>query len=163
MVLSLELCWQCFLRPNRDRRCANICAKPLIRRLIRCAVIVTIRHGLRGGINLPKATVVNMAFQENRSRAVALPLVLFVLTLLPALGLLISAFVMWLSQLFGSVMLSCIVVGGALMLMAIILYFALLRGAIKRMQEQLETVYETSRVVQSGLGWINEKIARFWS
>ena len=118
---------------------------------------------MRGRINLPKATVVNMAFQENRSRAVALPLVLFVLTLLPALGLLISAFVMWLSQLFGSVMLSCIVVGGALMLMAIILYFALLRGAIKRMQEQLETVYETSRVVQSGLGWINEKIARFWS
>ena len=104
-----------------------------------------------------------MASQRDKSRAVALPLILFVLTLLPALGLLISAFVMWLSQFFSSVMLSCIVVGGAFLLMAIILYFALLRGVIKRMQERLETVYETSRVVQSGLGWVNEKIAKFWS
>ena len=163
MVLSLELYWQCFSRPNQDRRCAKSCANLLIRRLIRCAVIATIRYRLPSGINLPKTTVVDMASQRDKSRAVALPLILFVLTLLPALGLLISAFVMWLSQFFSSVMLSCIVVGGAFLLMAIILYFALLRGVIKRMQERLETVYETSRVVQSGLGWVNEKIAKFWS
>ena len=104
-----------------------------------------------------------MGSSEKRSRAVALPVVLFVLTLLPALVLLVFAFVMWLSQLFGSLMLSCIVVGGALLAIAIIIYFALLRSVIKQAQEQLETVYETSRIVQSGLGWVNEKIAGFWS
>lgn len=104
-----------------------------------------------------------MGSSEKRSRAIALPMVLFVLTLLPALVLLVFAFVMWLSQLFGSLMLSCIVVGGALLAIAIIIYFALLRSVIKQAQEQLETVYETSRIVQSGLDWVNEKIAGFWS
>lgn len=103
-----------------------------------------------------------MISTEKRSRAVAVPLILFVLTLLSALGLLIAALTIWLSWLFDSTVLSCIVVGSMFLLIAVAIYLAALRGAIKRMQERLETVYQTSRAIQSGFDWINDKILKFW-
>ena len=93
----------------------------------------------------------------------ALSLILFVLTMLPAIGLLIAAFTIWLSYLMDSAICACIVVGVIFLLMATLIYLIWLRGAIKRMQERMETVYETSRVIQSGLDWINAKISGFWS
>ncbi len=90
------------------------------------------------------------------------PLVLFVLALLPAIGLLIAAIAIWFSDVLGSAILSCLVVGGFFLLTAVILYLVSLRGAVKRMQERLETIYETSRVIRSGFDWINEKIEKWW-
>ncbi|MBQ2394718.1 MAG: hypothetical protein II307_03030 [Alistipes sp.] len=106
-----------------------------------------------------------MINSEKRPRAVsiAIPLVLFILTILPAFGLLIAALTIWLSHLFDSAIISCIVAGGSFLLIAQIVYFAMLRRAVKRVQERLETIYETSRVFQSGFDWINEKIGKFWS
>ncbi len=104
-----------------------------------------------------------MISPEKRSRALALPLILFVLTVLPAFGLLIAAVTIWLSCLFDSAIISCIVVGGVFLLIALTIYFAMLRSAVKRMQERMETIYETSRVFRSGFDWINDKIDKFWS
>ena len=104
-----------------------------------------------------------MASAENRSRALVVPLLLFVLTLLPALGLLLASLTIWLAQLLGSAILSCVVVGGGLLLISLILYLALLRDTIKRLQDRLDVIYETSRVVHSGLDWINAKIGGLWS
>ena len=92
-----------------------------------------------------------------------MPLILFVLTILPAIGLLIAAITMWLSLLLDSAIWACVVVGAGFLLIATVLYLASLRGAVKRMQERMETVYETSRIVQSGFDWINEKVAKLWS
>ena len=104
-----------------------------------------------------------MSSAENRSRALVVPIILFVLTLLPALGLLLASFTLWLSQLVGSAILSCVIVGVALLLISLIIYFALLRGVIKRMQDRLDVIYETSRIVHSGLDWINSKLGGLWS
>lgn len=92
-----------------------------------------------------------------------LPLILFVLTLLPAIGLLIAALAIWLSSLMGSAVWSCVALGGAFLLIAILLYLISLRDAVRRMQERLEVIYETSRVLHSGLDWVNEKIGKLWS
>ena len=92
-----------------------------------------------------------------------MPLILFVLTILPAIGLLIAAMTMWLSMLLDSAIWACVVVGASFLLIATVLYLISLRGAVKRMQERMETVYETSRIVQSGVDWINEKVAKLWS
>ena len=104
-----------------------------------------------------------MSSSDKGPQAVVLPFVLFVLTILPALGLLLAAGVVYLSQLFGSAILSCVLVGVLLLLIALIVYFALLRGVIRRMQERLEMIYETSRVLHSGFDWVNDQISRFWS
>lgn len=103
-----------------------------------------------------------MSSSENRPRTIAVPLVLFVLTMVPAIGLLIVAFTIWLSNLLGSAIWACVVVGALFLLTATILYLVALRGAVKRMQERLETVYQTSRAIQTGFDWIQEKIDKFW-
>ena len=104
-----------------------------------------------------------MTSQDKKSQSVAVPVVLFVLSILPAIVLLITAFTIWLATLFASAILACIGVGCAFLLIATALYFVSLRSAVKRVQDRLETIYETSRVVQSGLDWINEKIDKYWS
>ena len=93
----------------------------------------------------------------------AVPLILFVLTILPAMGLLLAAFTIWLSYMLDSAIWACVVVGAIFLLIAIILYLVSLRGAVRRMQDRLETIYETSRVVKLGFDWINEKFVKFWS
>lgn len=113
--------------------------------------------------NPSEIAVTSMTSQDKKSQSVAVPVVLFVLSILPAIVLLITAFTIWLATLFDSAILACIVVGCAFLLIATALYFVSLRSAVKRVQDRLETIYETSRVVQSGLDWINEKIDKYWS
>ena len=99
----------------------------------------------------------------NNTGKVAVPLIVFVLTILPAISLLIAALTIWLSRVLGSAILSCVVVGGAFLLVATIIYLVTLRGAVKRMQERLETIYETSRVFKTGFDKIRELVDNFRS
>lgn len=133
------------------------------RRLIRCVAIATIRCGVYACCKPPQIAVTTMASPDKKSRAVVLPLILFLLTILPAIGLLIAALTIWLSYLFNSAIWACVVVGAGFLLIAIIVYLVSLRGAVKRVQERMETIYETSRAVQSGFEWVNEKIVKLWS
>lgn len=93
---------------------------------------------------------------------VVIPLVLFVLMMMPAIGLLIAALTMWLAQLLGSAIGACMVAGGGFLLVAMVIYLVWLRGAVRRMQERLETIYETSRVLKSGFDWIGGLFNKFW-
>jgi uncharacterized protein (DUF983 family) len=104
-----------------------------------------------------------MASSEKSSRAVVMPLIRFVLTILPAIGLFVAALTVWLSLLLDSVIWACVVIGASFLVVATILYLIWLRGAVKRIQEQMATIYETARLFRSGLDWIGEKIAKFWS
>ena len=97
----------------------------------------------------------------NKNSGVVSALVFFILIILPAIGLFISALTIWLSQLLDSAIYACIIVEGTLLLVAVLIYLIKLRGAIKRMQERMETIYETSRLLQSVFEWINEKINKF--
>ena len=97
----------------------------------------------------------------NKNSGVVSALVFFILVILPSIGLFISALTIWLAQLLDSAIYACLIVGGALLLVAVLIYLIKLRCAVKRMQERMETIYETSRLLQSGFEWINEKIAKF--
>lgn len=97
----------------------------------------------------------------NKNSGVVGALVFFLLVILPSIGLFISALTIWLAQLLGSAIYACLIVGGVLLLVAALIYLIKLRGAVKRMQERIETIYETSRLLQLGFEWINEKINKF--
>jgi uncharacterized protein (DUF983 family) len=103
-----------------------------------------------------------MNSSEKRSRAVVLPLALFVLTILPAIGLLVVALVIWLSSLLGSEIWACVGVGAILLLVAMIIYFVSLRGIVNQLQERVDTIYEVLKIVKRGFDWVNVKISRFW-
>ena len=95
---------------------------------------------------------------EHRSRSVAGPLVFFALTAVIAAGMLLTALLLWLAEIVGSVALACIMVGGLFALVALILYFASVRRTAARFREHLDTVYEVSRLAKSGYEWILRRI-----
>lgn len=95
---------------------------------------------------------------EHRSRSVAGPLVSFSLTAVIAVGMLLTALLLWLAEIVGSVALACIMVGGLFALVALIIYFASVRRTFARFREHLDTVYEVSRLAKSGYEWILHRI-----
>lgn len=99
-----------------------------------------------------------MSPTEHRSRSVAGPLVFFALTAVIAAGMLLTALLLWLAEIVGSVALACIMVGGLFALVALILYFASVRRTAARFREHLDTVYEVSRLAKSGYEWILRRI-----
>ncbi len=105
-----------------------------------------------------------MESSKNGAHTVLVSLILFAMTMLPAIALLIVAFTIWLSRVMDSAIWACVIVGAMFLLIATIIYFVWLQRSVKRVQEQIETVYETSRVIQSVLDWVNAKIAtlRSW-
>lgn len=64
--------------------------------------------------------------------------------------LLFAASVLWLGELLNSTALACAIVGAATAIASIILYFCALHKALRRISDQLETVYETSRIAKAG-------------
>lgn len=70
----------------------------------------------------------------------------------------LTAVVLWLSEILGSTVLACIIVGGVFAIVAIIIYFASVRTTIERFRENLDTVYEVSRLAKSGYEWILRRI-----
>lgn len=99
-----------------------------------------------------------MSPTEHRSRSVAGPLVFFALTAVIAAGMFLTAVVLWLSEILGSTVLACIIVGGVFAIVAIIIYFASVRATIERFRENLDTVYEVSHLAKSGYEWILRRI-----
>lgn len=77
-------------------------------------------------------------------------IIFFILCLAVAVTLLIAAAVMWLAEILGSIALSCLIFGGAAIIIAMIVYFASVRRSAGTLQEYLDTVYETSSMVKSG-------------
>ena len=72
---------------------------------------------------------------------------MFVVTLCVALLLLSIALVLLLSELIGSILAALIAVGMAMLLISGIIYVTSLRGAIRRLQQRLNTIYDVSTII----------------
>ncbi|WP_299098768.1 hypothetical protein [uncultured Alistipes sp.] len=86
-------------------------------------------------------------------------LVAFVLIAATGLMLFLTAFVLWMYALTGSLIAGVLIAGGCCTLLAATIYGWLLRPHLCRMQEQIETVYEVARAARSGYEWVLGKVA----
>lgn len=72
---------------------------------------------------------------------------MFVVMLCVALLLLSLALVLLLTELMGSILVALIVVGMTMLLLSGIIYVTSLRGAIRRLQQRLNTIYDVSAII----------------
>lgn len=85
----------------------------------------------------------------------------FGLTTTIAIVLLITALVVWLTQLLGSVIASTLLVGGFFAVLSLVIYWLAIRDAVENIRTQFQTVYEVARLAQAGYEWVSEKILLF--
>ena len=76
-----------------------------------------------------------------------------------ALLRLLTALVVWLSELTGSFIASALSLGGFFAVVAALIYLVSIREAVERIRARAETVYEVARIARSGYEWVTEKIA----
>lgn len=88
-------------------------------------------------------------------------LVCFGLTSAIAIVLLVTALVVWMSYMTGSLIASALIVGGFFALLSYVIYLLAIRDALERFNTQIATIYEVARVVQTGYEWVTEKILLF--
>ena len=94
--------------------------------------------------------------QEHRSGFAALSIVL--LAALAAALLLIVALVVWLSDLMGGILYPCIIVGGFMALIAIIVYNVSLRHALRAAHEEILAISEIAKIIRAALSWLGRLI-----
>lgn len=85
-------------------------------------------------------------------------LVIFVLIAAAGLMLFLTAFVLWMATLTGSLVAGVLITGGCCALVAAAIYGWGLRPQLSRMQEQIETVYEVARAARCGYEWVVGKV-----
>lgn len=78
-----------------------------------------------------------------------------------ALVMLLTATVIWLSELTGSFIASILIVGGFFALLALLIYLLRIRDAIEEIRTEMETVYDVARTAKAGYEWVTGKIALF--
>lgn len=88
-------------------------------------------------------------------------LIFFSLTAVIAIMLIITAIVIWLSDLTGSFILSALIVGGFFAVISLVVYMFAIRDAVDRLQDQVETIYEVAQAAKTGYEWVSEKILLF--
>ena len=89
--------------------------------------------------------------RENRSYFAAL---IIVALAAPAAAILfVVALVVWLSELFGSIIYPCLLVGLFLALLAVIIYKVSLREALREVDERLSVIYEVTKLLREGIAW----------
>ena len=71
-------------------------------------------------------------------------LVFFVMTASIAIFLLLTALVVWLSEVTGSFILSSLIVGGFFAVLAAVIYLLAIREGVERIRDQVETVYDVA-------------------
>ena len=87
-------------------------------------------------------------------------LVFFVMTASIAIFLLLTALVVWLSEVTGSFILSSLIVGGFFAVLAAVIYLAIREG-VERIRDQVETVYDVARAAKEGYEWLTDKFLLF--
>lgn len=76
-----------------------------------------------------------------------------------ALLLLLTALVVWLSQVTGSFIVATLILGGTFALLAAGLYLLSIREAVEQIRARAETVYEVARLARTGYEWVSDKVA----
>ena len=74
-----------------------------------------------------------------------------------ALLLLLTALVVWLSDLMGSFIAATLLLGGCFALLASGIYLFSIREAVEQIRNRAETVYEVARIARSGYEWVSQK------
>ena len=87
-------------------------------------------------------------------------LVFFVMTASIAIFLLLTALVVWLSEVTGSFILSSLV-GGFFAVLAAVIYLLAIREGVERIRDQVETVYDVARAAKEGYEWLTDKFLLF--
>jgi hypothetical protein len=82
-----------------------------------------------------------------------LPLAITVVAAILAALLLVWAFVAWLAEIFGSFKTPCLLVGGFMAVVAVIVYKVALKSYFVQIGEELRVIYSVSRVVRGWMDW----------
>lgn len=85
----------------------------------------------------------------------------FTATAAIALLLLLTAVVVWLSELTGSFIFSALIVGGFFAIVSTMIYLLSVREAIDEIHDEIDTVYEVARTVKTGYEWVTDKVELF--
>lgn len=113
---------------------------------------------MRGEIETPGGRQAAGSRESSGGRFV-IAFLLFGTTVAIALLLLLTALVVWLSELVGSFIASALILGGFFAVVAALIYLVSIREAVERIRARAETVYEVARIARSGYEWVTEKIA----
>lgn len=92
-----------------------------------------------------------MRMDDNRPFFV--PLVAMAATAMIATILIVTAFVVWLSGILGSMIYTCLIVGVVLALLSTLIYFVWIREPLRRFQDKISAIYEMSQYVKLGYEW----------
>lgn len=88
-------------------------------------------------------------------------LIWFTITSAIAILLLLTAVVVWLSEVTGSFIASALIVGGFFAVLAVVIYLLSIRDAVDRIREEIETVYEVAHMAKTGYEWVMDKVRLF--
>ena len=88
---------------------------------------------------------------ENRSYITAL--IIVALAAPAAALLLVVALVVWLSEIMGSIIYPCLILGLFFALLATIIYKVSLRNAMREMNERLSVIYDVTKLLSEVVGW----------
>ena len=89
--------------------------------------------------------------RENRSYFASL--IIVALAAPAAALLLIIALVVWLSELMGSIIFPCLILGLFFALLATIVYKVSLRDAMREIDERFVVIYEVTKLFREGIEW----------
>lgn len=89
----------------------------------------------------------------NDNRPIFVPMAIASIAIMMSTLLLSAAVVVWLAEVFGSLVIPCLLVGGFMATIALVVYLVTLRSTFKMLSVQVTTMYEISRVIQRGYEW----------
>lgn len=104
-----------------------------------------------------------MEERKARRSHFATTLVCFILTTITAIILLVTALVVWLSYITGSLIIAALLIGVFFAIISWLIYLLAIRDPLDRLHEQIETIYEVAHTMQIGYKWIIDMLAIFKS
>lgn len=102
-----------------------------------------------------------MAYKPHSRRHFVASVIWFTTTAIIALLLLLTAVVVWLSELTGSFIFSALIVGGFFAMVSMMIYLLSVRDAMEEIRDEIDTIYEVARTVKTGYEWVTEKVVLF--
>lgn len=97
--------------------------------------------------------------RENQPRkSIVAPILIFGICLLIAVIMLLVAVTTWVSELTGSTVYGAVIVGGFFAIVALVLYFAAVRDAVRSIQEKIDSVMHVVEIVRGGYQMITTKV-----
>ena len=94
------------------------------------------------------------------NRPILVPLVVVSVATLVAVGLFVVAFVVWLAEFFGSLVVPCLIAGAFMAIIAIVVYAIALNYAFKELRVRIDTIYEVLRLLRRGYEWAMSLLPR---